>query len=342
MLIFVFSALVTLLDQLFKQWVMRAIPLHETVDLIPGVIGLTQLHNHGAAFGIFSGMRWELVGIKVLCIFILIFILLRYNEGFFATLGLGAVLGGAAGNLIDRVLHGYVIDMFELQFINFAVFNIADIFITVGGITFVVFYIISSAKSAKKSGAETLKEDYEQDNRAGEEEVLAGVSAASSVTGEIEIPGDNALDIPSPEDDIKLPSFDFENADPLEDLAGSLAEEDIKLPSFDFESAEPLEGFGVSLAQEDIKLPSFDFESADPLEGIAGSLAEEENIKLPSFDFESADPAEGITAPSVMEELNLSGIDFESAESLEDVDMDALLREYGNDGYDNYDDYKNN
>ena len=92
---------------------------------------------------------------------ILIAILLRYNEGFWGTLGLASVLGGAIGNLFDRVVHGYVVDMFRfIIFPNFAIFNIADIFITLGGITFCIYFIISSVRSGVKGDSDA---DYTQD-----------------------------------------------------------------------------------------------------------------------------------------------------------------------------------
>ncbi|MCL2391677.1 MAG: signal peptidase II [Oscillospiraceae bacterium] len=156
MLVFVFSALVVLLDQFLKRWVVRTIGLLDTMELIPGVIEFRHLHNTGAAFGIFAGQRWLLVAISFVACLILIFILLRYTDGFWGTLGLAAVLGGAVGNLIDRVLYGYVIDMFNFEFVQFAVFNVADIFITLGFITFCIHFISSSVGQSRQE-----KEEFE-------------------------------------------------------------------------------------------------------------------------------------------------------------------------------------
>ena len=154
MLCFVFAALVVLLDQLFKRWIVMALETGGSAGLIPGLIGLTHVRNTGAAFSILEGKRWLLVVVMFICVIIIISILLRYNEGFWGTLGLSAVLGGAVGNLIDRTVLGYVVDMFEFQFIDFAIFNIADIFITLGGLTFIIFFIVSTIKSGK--GEESL------------------------------------------------------------------------------------------------------------------------------------------------------------------------------------------
>jgi len=147
MLIFIFSALVVVIDQLFKRWITLTLYDGGQITLIPGVIGLTYAENTGAAFGIFSSMRWPLVAITAAVLIILIVILRRYNGGFWGSLGLAAGLGGGIGNLIDRVLNGYVVDMFELYFVNFAIFNVADIFITLGFITFAIHFIATSGKS---------------------------------------------------------------------------------------------------------------------------------------------------------------------------------------------------
>jgi len=177
MLAFVFSALVVLLDQFFKRWIVRTIELHETVELIPGIIGLTHIHNTGAAFSILAGQRWLLAGIAFAACLVLVFVLLRYTEGFWGTIGLAAVLGGAVGNLVDRVLYGYVIDMFRTLFINFAIFNVADIFITLGFITFCVHFIKVSIKQAREEKEESEKAKagmddgyYDYDDEYGDEE----------------------------------------------------------------------------------------------------------------------------------------------------------------------------
>ena len=144
MLCFVFALLVVLLDQFIKRWILLTLALHDSTGLIPGVLGLTHVRNTGAAFSILADQRWLLIGIACVASLLLIAILLRYNDGFWGTLGLAAVLGGTVGNLVDRISYGYVIDIFEFQFVNFAIFNIADIFITLGGITFLIYFIASS------------------------------------------------------------------------------------------------------------------------------------------------------------------------------------------------------
>ena len=129
-----FVAGITVLDQWTKLLVVRNIPLHGYVDAIPGLFHLTYTQNTGAAFSSFSGMIW---------LFILIFaaltvaVVVEYRK---QSLGfsklewwlVAAIYGGGLGNIIDRVRLGYVVDMIEVDFMNFAVFNVADCFITCG------------------------------------------------------------------------------------------------------------------------------------------------------------------------------------------------------------------
>ena len=161
MLCFVFAALVVLLDQFLKHWIVITLALREDMALIPGVVGLTNVENPGAAFSILSNQRWLLVLIAFVAAILLVAILLRYNDGFWGTLGLAAVLGGTVGNLIDRLFHGYVVDMFKLYFMNFAIFNIADIFITLGGITFLIYFIVTAFRPSRVVDRQFEEEDPE-------------------------------------------------------------------------------------------------------------------------------------------------------------------------------------
>ena len=174
MLAFIFAGLVVALDQFFKRWVSRALfvvndygeTVMEPMEIIPGVIGLTFLENPGAMLGLLSGQRWILAGIALISAIILIMIILRYNEGFWGTLGLAAALGGTVGNLFDRIFNsGAVIDMFQTLFINFPIFNIADIFITLGFITFLIHFISISFKEKNETvPAEHGYDDYDGDD----------------------------------------------------------------------------------------------------------------------------------------------------------------------------------
>ena len=100
--------------------------------LIPGVIGLRYAENKGIAFSMLSGQPW-LTGLLSLAIIIAAFLLLRKKQLRPLPLtGLMMMLGGAAGNMIDRFVHGYVPDMIEFLFVNFAIFNVPDACLCIG------------------------------------------------------------------------------------------------------------------------------------------------------------------------------------------------------------------
>ncbi len=130
------------LDQLVKFLVTTNLSLGSTVELLPGIIRLTYVRNTGAAFSMFSGMRWPLIAITIAVTLALIFVLAtRRVTHPFGIWSLVFIIGGAIGNLIDRIFLGYVVDMFEPTFINFAVFNVADIFVVCGGIAFCIYFL---------------------------------------------------------------------------------------------------------------------------------------------------------------------------------------------------------
>ena len=104
----------------------------EGVTLIPGVIALRYTENTGAAFSMLSGHPW-LLGVFSLLVIAGAFVYLRRKKiPPLIMTGLMMMLGGAVGNMLDRFLTGYVPDMIEPLFVNFAVFNVADMFLCVG------------------------------------------------------------------------------------------------------------------------------------------------------------------------------------------------------------------
>ncbi len=142
MLATIVIVLLVILDQVVKYLVKTNIPLGGAVSFLPGILGLTHIHNTGAAFSMLSGARWFFVLLTVAFVVFGMWVLLtgrlRHPLGKWSWV---LVLAGAIGNLIDRVLYGYVVDMFEVQFMHFAIFNVADIFVVVGGILFCIYYL---------------------------------------------------------------------------------------------------------------------------------------------------------------------------------------------------------
>lgn len=116
-------------DQLSK---LAAGRLTAAVAVIPGLVGLRYAENTGMAFSLLSGRPWLLGIFSGVCILLGWLVLRRYRLGKPAAIAAMLMLGGAAGNMLDRLFHGYVVDMIELLFVNFAIFNIADSALTIG------------------------------------------------------------------------------------------------------------------------------------------------------------------------------------------------------------------
>jgi signal peptidase II len=129
-----FVAVSVVLDQIVKLLVVDRISLGTQVKAIPGVFHLSYVQNTGAAFSSFQGMRWVFVGIFVLLTAALLFEYFKKPMPFskFERWCIAAIYGGGLGNVIDRVRLGYVVDMIDVDFMEFAVFNLADCFITCG------------------------------------------------------------------------------------------------------------------------------------------------------------------------------------------------------------------
>lgn len=147
MLYLIIAGLVVIFDQLFKYFIVMNVELGGHMDMIPGIIGLTNIRNTGAAFSILEGMHWLLLPITAVCVVFLIVYIFKTKLGVLGHLSLAFILGGAVGNAIDRVAFGYVVDMFELEFMNYAIFNIADCFIVCGGILFFICYLVHTFRT---------------------------------------------------------------------------------------------------------------------------------------------------------------------------------------------------
>lgn len=151
--------LLIVLDQVVKYLVKTGIPMGTTVDVIPGFMGLTYIENPGAAFSMLVGARWFFVVLTVVFVAFAMWVLL--TKKLVHPLGKWSwvlVIAGAVGNLIDRALTGAVVDMFQTQFMNFAIFNVADIFVVVGGIAFCVYYAFIHDKVKKAQTPEKQEE----------------------------------------------------------------------------------------------------------------------------------------------------------------------------------------
>jgi signal peptidase II len=134
------AGVVVVLDQVAKAFVRVAFVQHETVEVIPGFLNLTRVHNFGAAFGLMNTTDFPF---KDVVLALIAALALAGLAAYGATLpadqklsrvGLAFVIGGAAGNLIDRIMSGYVVDFVDVYWRDwhFWAFNVADASITIG------------------------------------------------------------------------------------------------------------------------------------------------------------------------------------------------------------------
>ncbi|MEB3232446.1 MAG: signal peptidase II [Leptolyngbyaceae bacterium] len=140
--LFWLAALVAIVsDQITKYWVIQGLALGDSVPLWDGIFHLTYVENTGAAFSLFSEnggwLRWLslLVSLGLMGLAIFGPKMTRLEQ-----IGFGCILGGALGNGLDRFANGAVVDFFDFRFINFPIFNIADVMINIG-----IAYLILAA-----------------------------------------------------------------------------------------------------------------------------------------------------------------------------------------------------
>lgn len=140
--IFISILLLILMDQAVKGYVVKEIPLGGMRRFIPKVVSLTYLKNSGAAFSMLENQQWFFAIITLIAMGAALVYLYRHIKGsLWLLLGLTLIISGGIGNFIDRVRQGFVVDMFHLDFMNFAIFNVADIYLTVG-VGLLLIYIL--------------------------------------------------------------------------------------------------------------------------------------------------------------------------------------------------------
>ncbi len=131
------------LDQITKYVTVEKIALFAEVPFIDGLLHFTYVQNFGAAWSMMQGMRWAFVALFLALTALLLWEQCKHPLPFrkFERWCIAAIWAGGLGNVIDRVFRGYVVDMIEVEFIRFPVFNVADCFITCGCIALAVSLI---------------------------------------------------------------------------------------------------------------------------------------------------------------------------------------------------------
>jgi len=147
----IFAAVLVIIDQVTKYLTVENIALHEVVEVIPNILSFTYIRNTGAAFSILEGQMWFFYIVTVVVVaFLLYYMYTEAREDKILGFILATVLAGAVGNFIDRLVHQYVIDMIQLEFIDFAIFNVADSLLTVG-VVLLFIYTIYDERQANNS-----------------------------------------------------------------------------------------------------------------------------------------------------------------------------------------------
>ena len=189
---YILAAIVVALDQFTKWLVVEYLQPVGSVPLINGVLEFSYVENTGAAFGMMKDSRWLFMIISAAAIVALTFVIAKYAGQYkFASFAVAMILGGGIGNMIDRVRLGYVVDFIYVKIIDFAVFNVADSFVTVGA-TLLILYLVRELiiewKKKPEAAAEGAPVIDDGSNDAGSD------SEDSAATDEVEktddVPGD--------------------------------------------------------------------------------------------------------------------------------------------------------
>ncbi len=227
MLYAIIAAIILIGDQWLKYWVTVNITLSTgEAALIPGVVKLVNIHNSGAAFGFLSDAayaRWLFLGIAALFIIVIVVVLAKHLfKSRFANWCAVMALAGAVGNCIDRALYGYVVDMFKVEFMDFAVFNVADVFLVVACLAFVIYLIVDLFRGKDDDGEDEDDDDDEDDEDDDEKPRRAGRRSRTVTDDKYDVSG------------IETDSFEFpDTATPL--VSDDKADESDFWKSFKFE-----------------------------------------------------------------------------------------------------------
>ena len=144
----IIAVLSVILDQVVKWWTVQNIDLYETMFSNP-ILSLTYIQNNGAAWSILEGKMWFFFIITMIALVVLPYLLYKYrSESKWMTIGLSLIIGGTLGNFIDRMRLGYVVDMFQVEFFNFPIFNIADVSLVIGVICVLIYIIFFEEKQS--------------------------------------------------------------------------------------------------------------------------------------------------------------------------------------------------
>lgn len=206
---YILSAVVVVLDQLTKWIAVEYLMPVESVPLIDGVFHFTYVENTGAAFGIMKDSKWVFMITSAVAIVALVFMLAKFARQYrFASFAIAIILGGGIGNMIDRVRFGYVVDFIDVRIINFAVFNVADSFVTVGA-ALLILYLVRELILESKRASQQVTEEGDDASAISDD----GVITKNSDTGSGDTVGEAAGEAAGDTDDAPRDTKDAEIPD---------------------------------------------------------------------------------------------------------------------------------
>ena len=159
------------LDQLTKRWVLSNIPAGSRRPFIPGMLDLFHVQNDGAAFSIGSGRPLFFAALTAVVVLGMVYAVMREKNLPYPLIAiLGLVAGGGIGNGLERVAHGSVTDFLATTFMNFAIFNVADIFVTCGIIAACIYWFVWDSKRRSGKNGEDASERESGANKENDED----------------------------------------------------------------------------------------------------------------------------------------------------------------------------
>lgn len=152
------SAVLVGIDQILKVLAIEYLKPVGSYPIIPDIFHLTYVENRGAAFGMMAGQKWFLIWVTAIVILAAVIAVMAGKiKNTTVLFSVATIIGGGVGNLIDRVYRGYVVDYVHLKIIDFAVFNFADICVTVGTAILLVYLLFYELKHRNKEAAGEAK-----------------------------------------------------------------------------------------------------------------------------------------------------------------------------------------
>jgi len=319
MLYAIVTVLILITDQWIKYWVSSNIVLSTGSEtLIPNVLDLVNIHNSGAAFSMFEGgdARWIFVGLAAVVVIALIVLLSRgvLSTRFTRWCAVLAI-AGAIGNCIDRIMLGYVVDMFKVTFMNFAVFNFADIVLVVACALFIIYMIVDIFKGGVKDEPKAAKpaaEPKAKKKPAAKTETQPETKVVAKAAAKPEAkkkPAAKPKAEPKPEPKVKKPAEDFFE-DSLLDLS-SLSSEDFDIE----EKSAPIKAEPAPVKAEPAPV------KAEPAPEKAA--AEEEKAPLDDDPFWNSFKEDSVRIALEAEEKRRA-----AAAAADEYDLESILNEF--------------